>query len=147
MKKLSHTIKENPNRKVYFTINLPYQILFCYKRDDKPGYVLSDHLSRANVTDSFKRPTWEQIGQIYCSLFGLASDGVYMCPFCYQKGGSLLHCLSTLTIAGGLFLLPFSSGYPGLTLSSALALWCSDFPHRHTASAIIQQTYGHIIHS
>ena len=21
-----------------------------------------------------------------------------MCPFCYQKGGSLLHCLSTLTI-------------------------------------------------
>ena len=30
-------------------------------------------------------------------LFGLASDGVYMCPFCYQKGGSLLHCLSTLT--------------------------------------------------
>ena len=32
-----------------------------------------------------------------CSLFGLASDGVYMCPLCYQRGGSLLHCLSTLT--------------------------------------------------
>ena len=32
-----------------------------------------------------------------CSLFGLASDGVYMCPGCYQPGGSLLHCLSTLT--------------------------------------------------
>ena len=31
------------------------------------------------------------------SLFGLASDGVYMCPGCYQPGGSLLHCLSTLT--------------------------------------------------
>ena len=30
-------------------------------------------------------------------LFGLASDGVYMCPLCYQRGGSLLHCLSTLT--------------------------------------------------
>ena len=29
--------------------------------------------------------------------FGLASDGVYMCPPCYQRGGSLLHCLSTLT--------------------------------------------------
>ena len=32
-----------------------------------------------------------------CSLFGLASDGVYMCPVCYQPGGSLLHCPSTLT--------------------------------------------------
>ena len=32
-----------------------------------------------------------------CSLFGLASDGVYMCPGCYQPGGSLLHCPSTLT--------------------------------------------------
>ena len=31
------------------------------------------------------------------SLFGLASDGVYMCPGCYQPGGSLLHCPSTLT--------------------------------------------------
>ena len=28
---------------------------------------------------------------------GLASNGVYMCPLCYQRGGSLLHCLSTLT--------------------------------------------------
>ena len=24
---------------------------------------------------------------------------VYMCPRCYQRGGSLLHCLSTLTLA------------------------------------------------
>lgn len=31
-------------------------------------------------------------------LFGLASDGVYICPLCYQKGGSLLHCPSNLTI-------------------------------------------------
>ncbi len=30
-------------------------------------------------------------------LFGLASDGVYMCPGCCQPGGSLLHCPSTLT--------------------------------------------------
>ena len=30
-------------------------------------------------------------------LFGLASDGVYMCPARYRAGGSLLHCLSTLT--------------------------------------------------
>ena len=32
-----------------------------------------------------------------CFLFGLASNGVYMCPVCYQTGGSLLHCPSTLT--------------------------------------------------
>ena len=32
-----------------------------------------------------------------CFLFGLASDGVYICPVCYQPGGSLLRCLSTLT--------------------------------------------------
>ena len=30
-------------------------------------------------------------------LFGLASDGVYMCHCCYQQCGSLLLCLSTLT--------------------------------------------------
>ena len=32
-----------------------------------------------------------------CFLFGLASSEVCMCPPCYQWGGSLLHCLSTLT--------------------------------------------------
>ena len=26
------------------------------------------------------------------------SNGVCMCPLCYQRGGSLLHCHSTLTI-------------------------------------------------
>ena len=30
-------------------------------------------------------------------LFGLASDGVYMCPGCYHPGGGLLHRLCTLT--------------------------------------------------
>ena len=40
-------------------------------------------------------------------LLGLASDGVYICPVCYQAGGSLLHCLSTLTgdTTGGISLL------------------------------------------
>ena len=44
-----------------------------------------------------------------CFLFGLASNGVYICPACYQPGGSLLHCPSTLTCllsqTGGIFLL------------------------------------------
>ena len=35
-----------------------------------------------------------------CFLFGLASNGVYICPACYQPGGSLLHCPSTLTGQG-----------------------------------------------
>ena len=35
-----------------------------------------------------------------CFLFGLASDGVYICPSCYQEGGSLLHCPSNLTGRG-----------------------------------------------
>ena len=35
-----------------------------------------------------------------CSLFGLASDGVYICPSCCQEGGSLLHCPSNLTGGG-----------------------------------------------
>jgi len=38
----------------------------------------NDHLSRTDVAVSLKRPTWKQTGQVYCSLFGLASDGVYM---------------------------------------------------------------------
>ena len=36
-------------------------------------------------------------GELKRFLFGLASDGVYMCPARYRAGGSLLHCLSTLT--------------------------------------------------
>ena len=36
-------------------------------------------------------------GRLKRFLFGLASNGVYMCPARYRAGGSLLHCLSTLT--------------------------------------------------
>ena len=36
-------------------------------------------------------------------LFGLSSDGVYICLFCYQKSGSLLHCLSTLTAKAAVY--------------------------------------------
>ena len=57
-----------------------------------------------------------------CFLFGLASSGVYMCPPCYQRGGSLLHCLSTLTCenAGGLFLLHCPWSHLRQTLSGTL---------------------------
>ena len=45
-----------------------------------------------------------------------------MCPFCYQTGGSLLHCLSTLTchMTGGLFLLHFPWSHLHRTLSGIL---------------------------
>ena len=45
-----------------------------------------------------------------------------MCPACYQDGGSLLHCLSTLTMAshGGLFLLHWSGSRLHRTLSGIL---------------------------
>ena len=71
----------------------------------KPGYVLNGHLSRPAVTDRLKRPTRKHDGQPYHFLFGLASNGVYMCPPCYQRGGSLLHCPSTLTVSEELVLL------------------------------------------
>ena len=46
--------------------------------DDKPGYVLNDHLSNSAVTDRLQRPTWKQSGPDYRFRFGLASSGVYM---------------------------------------------------------------------
>ena len=58
---------------------------------------MNDHLSRTAVTNRFKRPTWERIGQIHMfpiwSCFGWGLHGYR----CYQRHGSLLHCLSTLT--------------------------------------------------
>ena len=51
------------------------------KQNDKPGYVVNDHLSWIVVADNLQRPTWEQAGQTYGSLSGLASDGVYT-AFC-----------------------------------------------------------------
>ena len=44
-----------------------------------------------------KLPVNSMVINHICLLFGFAPDGVYMCPACYQTGGSLLHCLSTLT--------------------------------------------------
>ena len=31
----------------------------CFEQDDKPGYVLDDHLSRPSVARRLKRPTWD----------------------------------------------------------------------------------------
>ena len=80
--------------------------VFWVQRDDKPGYVVGDHLSRPAVAGRLEQPTCDWTGRPL-SRFGLASDGVYMCPARYRAGGSLLHCPSTLTRPepGGIFLL------------------------------------------
>ena len=57
---------------------------------------LDGHLSSTTVASSIKQPTRKLTGR-HMLRCGLASDGVYICPSCYQEGGSLLHCPSTLT--------------------------------------------------
>ena len=54
------------------------------------------------------------------SLFGLASDGVYICHFCYQKCGELLPRRFTLTYKGGYFLLHLPGSHLHRTLSGIL---------------------------
>ena len=54
------------------------------------------------------------------SLFGLASDGVYICHFCYQKCGELLPRRFTLTYKGGYFLLHLPGSRLHRTLSGIL---------------------------
>ena len=69
-----------------------------------------------------------------CFLFGLASNGVYMCPVCYQTGGSLLHCPSTLTgKAGGIFLLHCPWSRLRQTLSGTLPCEARTFLSRGLA--------------
>ena len=87
-----------------------------------------------------------------CSLFGLASDGVYMCPACYQPGGSLLHCHSTLTgKAGGIFLLHCPWSRLRQTLSGILPceartfLSCGLSVSQQRPSCLTPKKFYHII--
>ena len=92
---------------------------------------LNGHLSRLTVASKLMRPTWEQIGPIYRSLFGLASDEVYICPACYQPGGKLLPYLSTLTGFYRRFIsVALAWGSPLPDVIRHPALWSPDFPHR-----------------
>ena len=56
-----------------------------------------------------------------CFLFGLASSGVYMCPVCYQTGGSLLHCPSTLTACAAVY---FCCTFLGVTSTGRYPASC-----------------------
>ena len=64
---------------------------YINEQDCKPGYVMNGHLSRHIVTNMFKRPTRKQAGHFMLSVQSCFEWGL-QCPFCYQKGGSLLHC-------------------------------------------------------
>ena len=57
---------------------------------------LNGHLSRTAVTGSLKQPTRKQAGRPALPVWSCFGWGLQS-PACYQAGGSLLHCLSTLT--------------------------------------------------
>ena len=69
-------------------------------------------------------------------LFGLASNGVYICPVCCQPGGSLLHCPSNLTgnFPGGTFLLHYPWSHLHRTLSGILPCEARTFLRRHLSA-------------
>ena len=89
---------------------------------------LNGHLSRTGVTTGLKQPTRSGRAALR-SLFGLASNGVYIGPVCYHTGGSLLHCLSTLTYPGMRFIsVALSLESPPPDVIWHPALWSPDFP-------------------
>lgn len=92
-------VSDTSRYKIY-TKNLYFKSFlrgFINEQYYKPSSVLDDHLSSSNVAIRLKRPTRRHSGQLYSLTFGLASGGVYICLFCYQKSGELLPRLSTLT--------------------------------------------------
>ena len=94
-------------------------------------------------TASSDLPKTRRAAAWFC--FGLASDGVYMCPACYQPGGSLLHCLSTLTGKSRRFIsvaLAWESPPPDVIRHPALR--SPDFPHL-TPFGIVSR--DHLTHS
>ena len=107
---------------------------------------LDGHLSRTAVASSLKQPTRKLTAAI-CFLFGLASSGVYMCPACYQPGGSLLHCPSTLTCllsqTGGIFLLHCPWSRLRQTLSGTLPVK----PGLSSPAASRYRSSGHLSYS
>ena len=58
-------------------------------------------------------------------LFGLAPDGACICPACYQPGGSLLHCLFTLTACAAVL---FCCAFPRVTPAGRYPASCPAEP-------------------
>ena len=96
----------------------------------KPSSVLDDYLSRRFVAKPLMR-FWGRTSSPTCPTSCTVQS--LQLRYVTIPQSELLPHFSTLALhiqlVGGISLLPFSLGHPSLTLSSALALWCSDFPH------------------
>ena len=83
-----------------------------------------------------------------CFLFGLASSGVYMCPVCYQTGGSLLHCPSTLTFkAAAKKAVHFCCTVPGVASARRYLAPCPVKPGLSSPAALRYRGSGHLSYS
>ena len=80
-----------------------------------------------------------------CFLFGLASNGVYICPACYQPGGSLLHCPSTLTGQGPAVY--FCCTVPGVASARRYLAPCPVKPGLSSPAALRYRGSGHLSYS
>jgi len=51
---------------------------YCVKQDDKPGYVVGDHLSRHSVAAVLERPTWSAAGSRIASIRSCFGWGLHV---------------------------------------------------------------------
>jgi len=126
---LTSIIVSAANKKRHTHFACTSRISSCGQQDDKPGYVVNDHLSRPAVANRLKRLTPEQTGRpalLFKPCFGW---GLH-CPMCYHTGGSLLHCPSNLTRFRRRYIsVALSLESPPPAVSRHPALWSPDFPH------------------
>jgi len=50
----------------------------CVKQNDKPGYVVDNHLSRHDVAAVLKRPTWSVTGRHIASIRSCFEWGLHV---------------------------------------------------------------------
>ena len=103
----------------------------CKEQIYKPCSVLDNHLSRLTVANKLKRTTIldQSRANFVYHPFVLALDGVYiayMSPYSWWALTSPFQPYQLLLAV--YFLLHLPEDYSYLTLSSILALWCTDFP-------------------
>ena len=79
-----------------------------------------------------------------CFLFGLASNGVYMDPSCYQESGGLLHHLSTLTADAAVY---FCCTFPGVASARRYLASCPVKPGLSSPAAFRLCSCGHLSYS
>ncbi len=107
----------------------------------KPGSVFDDHLSRSDIADRLKRPTFRAATGSHllrpfwsCSGWGLHGHHVSMMPV---SSYLTISPLPQPDCFGGVFLLHFPYSYLRRTLSGTLALWSPDFPREKSRDRLI----------